>query len=118
MCVLVAQLYLTLCNTWTIACQAPLSTKLSRQNTGVGCCSLLQGIFPTQGWNLGLPHCRVILYHLSHQGSPIFLVILKNYYYYSENNSGRPLETSITILLFKYENVKFGAIHCVGKLLN
>ena len=30
---------------------------------------LLQGIFPTQGSNLGLPHCRQILYHLSHQGS-------------------------------------------------
>ena len=32
--------------------------------------SLLQGIFPTRGWNLGLLHCRQILYHLSHQGSP------------------------------------------------
>ena len=28
------------------------------------------GIFPIQGWNPGLPHCRQILYHLSHQGSP------------------------------------------------
>ena len=33
--------------------------------------SLLQGIFPTQGSNLGLLHCRQILYCLSHQGSPI-----------------------------------------------
>ena len=40
------------------------------KNTGVGCHSLLQGIFPTQGSNPGLPHCRWILYHLSHQGSP------------------------------------------------
>ena len=32
--------------------------------------SLLQGIFLTQGSNLGLLHCRQILYHLSHQGSP------------------------------------------------
>ena len=32
--------------------------------------SLLQGIFPTQGWNPGLLHCRRIPYHLSHQGSP------------------------------------------------
>ena len=39
------------------------------QNTGVGCHSLLQGIFPTQGLNPGLPHCRQILYQLSHQGS-------------------------------------------------
>ena len=40
------------------------------QNTGVGSLSLFQGIFPTQGSNPGLPHCRQILYHLSHKGSP------------------------------------------------
>ena len=40
------------------------------QNTGVGSLSLLQGIFPTQGLNPGLPHCRQILYQLSHKGSP------------------------------------------------
>ena len=38
--------------------------------TGVGCHFLLQGIFPTQGSNLGLLHCRQILYCLSYQGSP------------------------------------------------
>ena len=43
------------------------------QNTGVGNLSLLQGIFPTQGSNLGLPHCRRILYQLSHKGSPRIL---------------------------------------------
>ena len=36
-------------------------------------CSLLQGIFPTQGSNTGLLHCRQILYPLSHQGSPSYL---------------------------------------------
>ena len=40
------------------------------QNTRVGSHSLLQGIFPTQGSNPGLPHCRQSLYQLSHQGSP------------------------------------------------
>ena len=35
--------------------------------------SLLQGIFPTQGSNPGLPHCRWILYQLSHKGSPKIL---------------------------------------------
>ena len=40
------------------------------QNTGVGSLSLLQGIFPTQGSNPGLPHCRQTLYQLSHKGSP------------------------------------------------
>ena len=55
---------------WTVACQAPLSMGiLQTRITGVGCHALLQGIFPTQGSNSGLPHCRWILYHLSHQGS-------------------------------------------------
>ena len=39
------------------------------QNTGVGSRSLLQGIFTTQGLNLGLPRCRRILYQLSPRGS-------------------------------------------------
>ena len=39
------------------------------QNTGVGSLSLLQGIFPTQGLNPGLLHCRQIFYCLSHKGS-------------------------------------------------
>ena len=43
------------------------------QNTGVGSLSLLQGIFPTQGSNPGLPHCGQILYLLSHKGSPRIL---------------------------------------------
>ena len=40
------------------------------KNTGVGCHFLIQEIFPTQGLNLGLLHCRPTLYCLSHQGSP------------------------------------------------
>ena len=40
------------------------------QNTGVCSLSLLQEIFPTHGSNPGLPHCRQILYQLSHKGSP------------------------------------------------
>ena len=43
------------------------------QNTGVGSLSLLQGIFPTQRSNPGVPHCRQILYQLSHKGSPKIL---------------------------------------------
>ena len=41
------------------------------QNTGVGSLSLLQGIFPSQGSNPGLLHCRRILYQLSHKRSPL-----------------------------------------------
>ena len=47
----------------TIACQAPLSMGFSGKNTGVGCHALLQGIFPTQGWNPRL-FCQC------HLGSP------------------------------------------------
>ena len=43
------------------------------QNIGIGSHSLLQGIFPTQGSNPGLPHCRWFLYKLSHKGSPRIL---------------------------------------------
>ena len=42
----------------------------------MGCHSLLQRIFPTQGSNLGLAHCRQILYHLNHQGSPQSMLVL------------------------------------------
>ena len=61
----------------TVARQAPLSMNSPRKNTGVGCHFLLQGIFPTQGLNLGLPHCRQILYCLSHQGSPVCMYIYR-----------------------------------------
>ena len=44
-------------------------------NPGVSCHSLLQGIFPTQGLNLDLLHCRQILYHLNYQGSPIYMCV-------------------------------------------
>ena len=60
----VAQSCLTLCN-------SPWNSP--GQNTGVGSPSLPQGIFPTQGSNPGLPHCRQILYQLSHKESPRIL---------------------------------------------
>ena len=43
------------------------------RNTAVGSLSFLWGIFPTQGSNPGILHCRQILYHLSHQGNPRIL---------------------------------------------
>ena len=44
------------------------------KNTGVGCHTLLQGIFPTQRSNPDLLHCRLILYHLSHPGTPVLKI--------------------------------------------
>ena len=43
------------------------------KSTGVGCHFLLQGIFPTQGSNLGLLHYRQMLYHLSHREALVLL---------------------------------------------
>ena len=43
------------------------------KSTGVGCHALFQGIFPTPGSNPAVLHCRWILYHLSHQGSPLYI---------------------------------------------
>ena len=60
------QLYLTFCNPMTVACQAPRFMGFSRQDPGVDCHALLQGIFPTQGLNLHhLCLCigRKFLYH-------------------------------------------------------
>ena len=54
---------------WTVRLLCPWNSP--GKNTGVGCCSLRQGIFLTQGLNLGLLNFRWILYCLSHQGSPL-----------------------------------------------
>ena len=63
------------------------------QNTGVGSLSLLQGIFPIQGLNPALPHCRPILYQLSHKGSSrvlkwVGLSILQGIFPNQESNWG------------------------------
>ena len=55
---------------WTVACQASLSDFASKI-TGAGCHFLLQGIFPTQEWNLNLGHLLISCLSLSHQGSPV-----------------------------------------------
>ena len=71
---LFAQLYLTLCDPMDSSPPGSSAHAGSPgKNTGVGCYVLLQGIFLTQGSNPGLPHCRWILYHLSHQGTPRIL---------------------------------------------
>ena len=59
---------------WTIAHQAPLSMGFSRQEYWSGLPFPSPGIFPTQGSNPGLLHCRQTLYSLSHQGSQAFKV--------------------------------------------
>ena len=71
---LVSQSCLTLCESKD--CSWPDSSVHGDslgKNTGVGCHAFLQRIFPIQGLNPGLPHCRQILYCLHHQGSPRIL---------------------------------------------
>ena len=50
-----------------------IQARIKKKNTGMGSCFLLHGTFPTQGLNPGLPQCRQILHHLSHQRSPRIL---------------------------------------------
>ena len=62
-----------LCDPMTVARQAPLPLGFSRPEYWSGLPCLFQGIFPSQRSNPGLLHCRQILYHQSHQGSPKIL---------------------------------------------
>ena len=74
MCCAVLSLSVVSNSLWPMDCSLPGSSvhgSSPDNNTGMGCRALLKGIFPTQGLNPGLPHCRWILYCLSHQGSPI-----------------------------------------------
>ena len=66
------------------------------QNTGVGSLSLLQGIFPTQGSNPGLPHYRQILYQLSHKGNPRILELVA--YPFSSRSSQPRNQTRVSAL--------------------
>ena len=70
-CCLVAQSCLTLCN--PLDCSLPASSvhgMFSSKNTGMGCCFLLQGIFPSQGSNPCLLYYRQILLPAESWGSP------------------------------------------------
>ena len=78
------------------------------QNPRVGSLSLLQGIFPTQGWNPGLPHCTQILYQLNHQGSPRILECVA--YPFSSRSSQPRNRTRVSCIagrFFTNEALKF-----------
>ena len=76
---------------WTVTHQAPLSWNSPSKDTRVGCHFLLQGIFPAQGSNLGLLHCRQILHHLSHEN-----ILRKNIFF------KKVFPECVTILLLFY----------------
>ena len=92
---LVTQLCPTLCN--PADCSPPGSSvhgDSPGKNTVVGCHALLQRIFPTQGLNPGHPHCRWILYCLSHEGSPRILEWVT--YAFSKGSSQPRNQTKVT----------------------
>ena len=92
---------------WTVACQVPLPMEFSRQeywgvNTGVGCHSLLQEIFLTQGLNLSLLHCRQVLYHLSQHTNPGTLGWTAVPF---SRASSRPLGPNLPLLHFQVDSL-------------
>ena len=70
LCVKVAQLCLTLCNSIDYPVLGILQARILEKGL-----SLLQRIFPTQELNLGLRRCRQILFQLSYQGGSIYLYL-------------------------------------------
>ena len=78
-CVIVTQLCPAL---WLHGLDSPWNSP--GQNTGVGSHSLLQGIFPTQGWKPGLPHCRQVLYKLGHREANLTVWIVTNWKIHKE----------------------------------
>ena len=70
------------------------------QNTGVGSLFLFQGIFPIQGSNLGLPHCRQTLYHLSHIGHYKILKIV-------------PYTIQLVLVSYLFYLEQFVSVNCI-----
>ena len=87
------------------------------QNTGLGSSSLLQGIFPTQRSNPGLPHFRRILYHLSHKVSPRILEWVT--YPFSSGSSWPRNQTGVSCIEGRFFiNWAQGSPLGIGVLLN
>ena len=106
MCVcLIVQLCLTLGH--PMDCSPPGSSVYGILQARISCHSLLQGIFPTQGLNPGLLHCRWILYHAGHQGSP-----------YSAYSCYKilaifPMLYSLSLLLIYFIHIPFNPHPCI-----
>ena len=83
-----------LCDPRTVARRLVCPWGLSTQEYWSGLPCPPPGIFPTQGWKLGLPHCRRILYHLSHQGSPHATCVAKNFLKIRKTNTSFRLRKS------------------------
>ena len=115
---LVTQVCSTLCD--PMDCSPPDSSvhgDFPCKDTRVGFHALLQEIFPTQGSNPGLLHCRWILYHLSHQGSTVlsttlFFLIEVQLIYNVILTCVQHSDLSIYILFFKLFSLISSAQSC------
>ena len=80
------------------------------KNTGAGCHARLQEIFPTQGSNPGLLHCRWIFYHLSHQGSLWLYTSLSKLRWNSHDKSNHfKVNSSVAFSIFTVCQIHNGA---------
>ena len=89
------------------------------QNTGVGSLSLLQRIFPNQGSSPGLPHCRWILYQLSHKRSPRILEWVA--YSFASGSSWPRNQTGVSCIaggFFSNRSLEIKWMHTQRTLLN
>ena len=101
-----AQLCPALCN--PMAYYSPWNSP--GQNSGVGSCSLIQGIVPTQGSNPGLPHCRWILYQPSHseaEGGDHFQLVTDGVQAKSGWPFTRKMEVGIGTSMIPWDCVKY-----------
>ena len=83
------------------------------KNNGMDSLSLLQGNFPIQGSNPGLPHCRQLLYQLNYQGSPQY-----NEVGFYSNRSGKLLESFMwdcRMVYVKFKEVALVAVWRINK---
>ena len=83
-------------------------------NTGVGCHSLLQGIFPIQRSNLGLPYCRQILYHLSHKRSSYLLENIKLFNKQLHSLNPYYIQSPLSGILWANEQIKIYDLSLYG----
>ena len=96
---LVTQSCTTLCD--PMDCTLPSSSvhgDSPGKNIRLVCHALLQGIFPIQGSNPGLPHCRWILYHLSYQGSVTWMQLYATVFFLSQKRNTQLTQVNIQIM--------------------
>ena len=95
---------------WMIAHQAPLSMGFSSQDTGVGCCALLQGIFPTQGLSPHLLHLRALAGRLFTTSTTWKAYININMYIYIYTHTHIHIYIYVKLIHFAVQQINYTPI--------